>query len=266
MSLRGVFRSRLQNGRPLTRHFGMGWSDRSIQVNGGLLEVRSKDHGGPLLLEWPLCSLTVAHNAYSSISSCLVVGLKVKLIAEDNVELTIVYGSDVEMEIWIQTLSWTSPTDTTPEVLQSMAFLRNMVKERVDSTTCALSRYIWPDSPVASINFEDNAHRSNTVAIPSLRVLILVVGTRGDLDPFCEIGVALKSDGHRVRLATHAIYRDIVESHGLEFFPLAGDPHELSEFMVRAGNFINPSGPLLTNLTSFQVSLLLYRTCCLVHF
>lgn len=250
MSLRGVFRSRLQNGRPLARHFGMGWSNRSLKIDGGTLEVRgSKD----LLLEWPLCSLTVAHNAYSSISSCLVVGLKVKLIAEDDVELTILFGSDSEMDIWIQAMTMTSPSNTGPEVLQSLTFLRNMVKERVDSTTCALKRYIWSDSPVASINFEVSADRSNTAVVPSLRVLILVVGTRGDLDPFCEIGLALKSDGHRVRLATHALYREIVENQNIEFYPLAGDPHELSEFMVRAGHFMNPSGPLLTNLSAFQV-------------
>ena len=42
-----------------------------------------------------------------------------------------------------------------------------------------------------------------------------------------------KTYGHRVRLATHPVFRTFVEENGLEFFSIGGDPAELMAFMVK---------------------------------
>jgi sterol 3beta-glucosyltransferase len=77
-------------------------------------------------------------------------------------------------------------------------------------------------------------------AIPPLAICILVTGTRGDVQPFIALGLGLKAAGHRIRLATHAPYRDFVEGFGLEFYPLGGDPKVLSEYVVKnRGIFTN---------------------------
>ena len=55
------------------------------------------------------------------------------------------------------------------------------------------------------------------------------------------IGRRLQADGHTVRLATHGCFRGYVESSGLSFYPLAGDPHKLSEFMVKTQGFLLPT-------------------------
>lgn len=39
--------------------------------------------------------------------------------------------------------------------------------------------------------------------------------------------------GHRVRLATHPTFKELVEENGLEFFSIGGDPSELMAFMVK---------------------------------
>jgi hypothetical protein len=65
--------------------------------------------------------------------------------------------------------------------------------------------------------------KKNALGMPKLNIVILVVGTRGDVQPFIYLGQFLKNDGHRVRLATHAEYRKDVTSSGLEYYPLAGD-------------------------------------------
>ena len=64
---------------------------------------------------------------------------------------------------------------------------------------------------------------------------------RGDIHPFTLLGKRLIADGHRVRLATHACFSDYVRGEGLEFYPLAGDPMKLSEFMVKTQGWIWPS-------------------------
>ncbi len=76
---------------------------------------------------------------------------------------------------------------------------------------------------------------------PHLNVAILVTGTRGDVEPFIAIGQRLAQDGHRVRLATHAELRDLVESNGLEFYPLGGDARELTAYMVGTGARLLPA-------------------------
>ena len=69
---------------------------------------------------------------------------------------------------------------------------------------------------------------------PPLNVVIHVVGSRGDVQPFVALGQVLKKTyGHRVRLATHPTFRGFVEENGLEFFSIGGDPAELMAFMVK---------------------------------
>lgn len=69
---------------------------------------------------------------------------------------------------------------------------------------------------------------------PPMNVVIHVVGSRGDVQPFVALGQVLKKTyGHRVRLATHPTFKQFVEENGLEFFSISGDPTELMAFMVK---------------------------------
>ena len=69
---------------------------------------------------------------------------------------------------------------------------------------------------------------------PALNIVIHVVGSRGDVQPFVALGRELKDKyGHRIRLATHQTFKKFVEENGLEFFDIGGDPAELMAFMVK---------------------------------
>lgn len=58
-------------------------------------------------------------------------------------------------------------------------------------------------------------------------ISILTLGTRGDVQPFIALAQELKSRGHRVILATGEYFRDLVESHGIDFRPVRADYHSL---------------------------------------
>lgn len=83
-----------------------------------------------------------------------------------------------------------------------------------------------PTAPLAEENIEE---------IPRLNIAIHVVGSRGDVQPFIPIAKLLTEPpfGHRVRICTHPAFKDFVESQGIEFFSIGGDPEALMAYMVK---------------------------------
>ncbi|KAI4738779.1 UDP-Glycosyltransferase/glycogen phosphorylase [Aureobasidium sp. EXF-12298] len=85
---------------------------------------------------------------------------------------------------------------------------------------------------------------------PPLNILIQIVGSRGDVQPFIGLGNELQKFGHRVRLATHGIFRDFVTTSGLEFYPIGGDPNELMAYMVKNPGLI----PSMKNMRAGEIT------------
>ena len=80
-----------------------------------------------------------------------------------------------------------------------------------------------------------------------LSIVVQVVGSRGDVQPFIALGNELQRHGHRVRIATHSVFKDFVLKAGLEFYPIGGDPVDL----MAVRNIVHPSSrPLSANLWS----------------
>lgn len=60
-----------------------------------------------------------------------------------------------------------------------------------------------------------------------MRVLIVTMGSRGDVQPYIALGQGLQEAGHVVKIATHTNFRAFVEAHGLLFAPLHVDARAL---------------------------------------
>ncbi|KAJ5593138.1 hypothetical protein N7537_010042 [Penicillium hordei] len=82
-----------------------------------------------------------------------------------------------------------------------------------------------------------------------LNIVIQVVGSRGDVQPFIALGNELQLYGHRVRLATHPVFESFVLQSGLEFYPIGSDPSEIMAYMVKNPGLI----PQMKSLRSGEI-------------
>jgi sterol 3beta-glucosyltransferase len=55
-----------------------------------------------------------------------------------------------------------------------------------------------------------------------VRLALLAIGSRGDIEPMLALASELAGVGHQVRVATHPRYRSMAERAGVAFAPLAG--------------------------------------------
>ncbi|MBN3868791.1 MAG: glycosyltransferase family 1 protein [Nostoc sp. JL33] len=77
-----------------------------------------------------------------------------------------------------------------------------------------------------------------------LKITILTVGSRGDLQPYCALAIGLRRAGHQVTVATHENFASFVRQFDLEFAPIAGNMQEFLQSKLQqrliAGEKLNP--------------------------
>ncbi|KAI8014012.1 Sterol 3-beta-glucosyltransferase UGT80B1 [Camellia lanceoleosa] len=134
--------------------------------------------------------------------------------------------------------------------LEKENFILNLVKIQNDST---LELDLSKSAPVASKMSEpksiegppcniDHVTTEFNKSVPKLKIAMVVVGTRGDVQPFLAVAKRLQEFGHHVRLATHVNFSTFVKSAGIDFYPLGGDSRALARYMAKNKGLI-PSAP-----------------------
>ncbi|HUE97792.1 MAG TPA: glycosyltransferase [Anaerolineales bacterium] len=69
-----------------------------------------------------------------------------------------------------------------------------------------------------------------------MKITILTYGSRGDVQPFLPLSIRLMEECHSVKLAAPSRFKSLIEEHGIDFVPLAGDPQDLSRRLNNAGH------------------------------
>lgn len=95
-----------------------------------------------------------------------------------------------------------------------------------------------------------------------MRITILTVGSRGDVQPFLALGKGLRAAGHEVTLATHQEWAARIGAAGLGFMRVEGAPHrfmydEQGQRWMRAGakplDFLRRVFPFMVRLLREQL-------------
>jgi sterol 3beta-glucosyltransferase len=76
-----------------------------------------------------------------------------------------------------------------------------------------------------------------------MRTAMIAPGSRGDVQPYVALGVGLQEAGHVVRLVTHQDFEELVNSHGLAFWPVEGNVQDIAQGtdmrrLLEKGNFL----------------------------
>jgi len=60
-----------------------------------------------------------------------------------------------------------------------------------------------------------------------MKINLLTIGSRGDVQPYIALGVGLKTAGYTVRLTTHDTFQALIEGYGLGFWPIGGNVQDI---------------------------------------
>lgn len=93
-------------------------------------------------------------------------------------------------------------------------------------------------SDAPTILFDDpKASFLNFKPSEPMRITCLTIGSRGDVQPYIALCKRLLEEGHHPKIVTHKEFKDWIESHGIEFGPVEGDPSELMRICIENGTF-----------------------------
>jgi len=91
----------------------------------------------------------------------------------------------------------------------------------------------------------DLRRRSGTYdnGVSVVRIALIAPGSRGDVKPYIALGKGLQMAGQVVRLVTHQNFDTLVNTHGLEFWPIAGSVQDIAQSkemsaLLERGNFL----------------------------
>lgn len=60
-----------------------------------------------------------------------------------------------------------------------------------------------------------------------MKITLLTVGTRGDVQPYLALSVGLQKAGHQVKIATSPNFEALIRSYGVDFAPVQFNPQEI---------------------------------------
>lgn len=79
--------------------------------------------------------------------------------------------------------------------------------------------------------------KNNFIKPKKIKVVMLTIGSRGDVQPFISLALGMMEKGYDVKIVTHKCFDEFIIVHGIEFHPLSCDPKELMRLCVNNSMF-----------------------------
>ena len=93
-----------------------------------------------------------------------------------------------------------------------------------------IPHYVFGQSRKSICSWQVDSNVSNRESRPiTMKIILISIGTRGDMEPFLAIGEILKKKGHHVICAFPEQFRNLAEDSSLEFASLGAKFIELLE-------------------------------------
>jgi sterol 3beta-glucosyltransferase len=81
-----------------------------------------------------------------------------------------------------------------------------------------------------------------------LKISILCIGSRGDVQPYIALGLGLREAGHDISIVTHQIFEPFVCDSGLRFSPIHSNPLEMLKTKAGQGALDGSTNPLRSRI------------------
>jgi sterol 3beta-glucosyltransferase len=93
-----------------------------------------------------------------------------------------------------------------------------------------------------------------------MRIAIIALGSRGDVQPYIALGKGLKKSGHTIRFVTHQNFEELVNLHGLEFWSVEGSVQDIAQSKemqghIEKGNFLSVMSQMKKEATKGAINL-----------
>ncbi|KAI8391677.1 uncharacterized protein BYT42DRAFT_610878 [Radiomyces spectabilis] len=132
------------------------------------------------------------------------------------------------LKVWQNNHKQTPLSESNPTPLQLSEILESSTEHVIPPTG-----YNGPPL-LSSLSSIETQPKYNPPSSP-LVITCLTAGSRGDVQPYVALCKELQKDGHHCRIASHEEYKEWVESHGIEFRSIGGDPAELMKLCIDNG-------------------------------
>lgn len=172
--------------------------------------------------------LQFAFGSKEARNDCQKVILKI-LRKEETIDPDIEFNEDNKLTSSIEIDESEDQTRKTDEVASSRVHVARLrlLEDKISSATGI-------DMPLL---LEDNPFTTTEVKLSKcLKITLLTIGSRGDVQPYIALGKGLLKEGHEVTIATHEEFKDWILKHGINFKEIAGNPAELMLLMVTHGS------------------------------